>query len=771
MFMLFLRKTAAGYALAAALSVMMCQCTVFAQEKQVKETVVDLVVEAQGDGEAWNYRTQLFGDTAGVEGRLTLRRQNDNAELKRESLKGFASGRPLIGKIDLKSYGKGAYELEVIAVRGGTTVGSRKEILYFLDTPWKNIDLDKCEVVAPWTPVEVTGKSVKCWGREYAYGDGAFPESMKSQGNELLAGPVAVAAWVKGKKVEWKLEPAAVTRKNEGAAEVKGAGKSRAGNLSIRQKATVEYDGLAMIDLSLDGKDLANVTKLEITIPVKGEMVRYVYRTGLDRVWVCGKTGIRTEPGVMVSADFMPFAWLGNDDEGLFWFCDSNRAWPHSLAGSADAIQIVDTGSEVVLQLRIVAEGEKLEAPWKLRFGLMATPVKPGGNGSPKRPRGWGPSGTAGKTLNAIGTAPGYFKDYSIPNPVDHERVKKFVNDSVAKGYIPMPFTMIALPAWYPEWKVYGSRWHQDGQMDHYYGEAIAFHPEPDVEGAGMACCFWTDFNKWFTWRQDTLLKESGWRGYYRDGVFNSSCASRLHGHGRNGAYDYQMEPLRKHYRYLYTEIKKLYGDNGWVFWHTSGLLPLPLLAYADSIVIGEDLNGVNRFNGDYRKILALDELRNQYMGKAWGYTCTWLSMLRGEFNTVKNTRTLLALQLLHDIGSWTSGQEAQVTRRIESITAQKFGFSDSEYFPYFRDSTPAKVLGKDLRVSLYKKPDGRTMAVVANLSDKNLQTTVTFDPKGLGLSAIKRCADLEHDFNYQVKDNSVRVIVRAADFRLLVVE
>jgi len=734
--------------------------------------VVDLVVEAEADGEIWNYKAQLFGDTSNAEGLLLLRREGEAAELIRNTLSGLSGGRPVTGKVDLRPYGKGAYELEVVATRANSTIARKKEKIYFLDAPWKKIDLDACEVVAPWTALQIEGERVSLLGREYEFGPGGLPQSMKSEERELLAGPVTLSAKVSGSEVEWDFSPVETVRRSEGAVEYAASAQAKSGeNLSFKSSSTVEFDGLVMVDLRLDGKDISKISSLELSIPARSEVVRYIYRTGLDRLWVFGRTGLRTRPGLVVRSDFMPFVWLGNDDVGLFWFCDSNRAWPHSLAGVADAIEVLDEGSRVVLRLRIAAGGETLQSPWHFRFGVMATPVKPGGNGSPRRPRGWGISGTAGKSLGLTWPMPKVFYDACIPIPVHPEQMKRSVQASVKNGLIPMPYTAYALPATLPEWKVYGGRWHLDGAMDMYWGEAWSFHPEPGVEGAWMAMCPWTDFNKWFTWKVSSLLKEYGWRGYYRDGVYYAPCASRLHRHGRNGAYDFHMEPLRKHYRYLYTQIHKEFGEMGWVFHHSSGLIPIPLLAYADSVAFAEDLNGVNRYGGDYRKVVSLDELRNQFMGKAWGFVAVWISQLRGENCNAKNTRTLLALLLLHDIGNWGSYVDGRVSKRVEAITAQKFGFADSEYFPYFKGSTPAKAVGKDIYVSLYRKPDGRTMAVVANLTDKNLRTRVSFDAKGLGLAKVRRVSDLEYDIEFPVTDNSVRVVVRAADFRLFLVE
>ena len=47
-------------------------------------------------------------------------------------------------------------------------------------------------VPQPWTPVEATDGTVRVWGREYAFTSNALPVSLKTQGRELLAGPIRV---------------------------------------------------------------------------------------------------------------------------------------------------------------------------------------------------------------------------------------------------------------------------------------------------------------------------------------------------------------------------------------------------------------------------------------------------------------------------------------------------------------------------------------------------------------------------------------------------
>ncbi len=639
-----------------------------------------------------------------------------------------------------------------------------------MDAPWREIDLDHPEVITPWIPVEVDGRAVRMWGREYQFTTSALPAGMTSQGKPLLAGPVRVDAVIAGKPVTFPTATPTIKSDGPGRALVTATATSRTHHLQLATSSEVEFDGLSMVNISLSGKGLEKVSKLELAIPVRGDAVKYVYRTGLDRLWIFGRTGLRSKPGVMVQSDFMPMAWLGNDDAGVFWFCDSNRAWPHSRAGRADAIRIVDEGDVVYLKM-LISAGEQLASPWTMRIGLMATPVKPGGNGTGWRKRDLTTSCTAGVADNLVWPFPKFFKDANIPEPNDPAAMWGQVRSIRDTGRIPMCYTAYAMPAPRPEWKVYGDRWHMDGVMDMFYGEAWSFHPEPHADGAWMAACPGTEFNQWLTWKIDDMLKEYGWRGYYRDGVYYSACASRQHGHGLNGAYDFHMESLRKHYRYLYTQVHKRNPGKAWIFFHSSGLIPMPILAYCDSVAFAEDLNGVNLYDGDYRKIISMDELRNQFMGTAWGFRATFLPQLKNQHVNTRNTRTLLALLLLHDIGVWGSGVDLQTVSDLRVQLNRKFNYAEAEYISYFAEHRPVKATGKEIYVSLYRQRSGKTLAVVANMDYRNLRTKVTIDPKALGLKTVARVTDLEHDFAYPVTENTVQVVVRQGDYRLLVVE
>ena len=76
-------------------------------------------------------------------------------------------------------------------------------------------------VPRPWTPVKVDGETVSVWGRDYAFASNALPVSVKTQGRELLAGPMRiVCADEKGNEIAWAKAGSWVQEADEESATV-----------------------------------------------------------------------------------------------------------------------------------------------------------------------------------------------------------------------------------------------------------------------------------------------------------------------------------------------------------------------------------------------------------------------------------------------------------------------------------------------------------------------------------------------------------------------
>ena len=756
-------------------------------------TVVKLFVEATGDGERWDYRVEVFQKAGSPRpaGVLIVRRFEETEPLLTRDLDGLSPGTPASGVIELAEWGLGAYVVEAGIREAGKLTAVTRDTIYLLDGSWREADYSADVLLPPWTPMRLRDAgAVECWGRSYSFAPGLLPASMRSQNTELLARPVELVVARAGKPLVLTGCRKTVHTASQTTYEASASGSFGEG-VAYTARATLEYDGLLMLDLSLDGPELTEVSAVDVLIPVRGDLVRYIYRTGRQAMWVFGKTFVRERPGVgrfglapllpdltgrvereslpavLTASDFMPVAWMGNDDVGMFWFCDTNRGWPRSLAGGEDAVAFVDEGDAVVFRMRIAAGPDRLQRPWQLRFGMMATPVKPGGSGVKTRRRGWGLTAQQGKRLGLSWPIPHVEWDLGWPDPVDPDRCRQAVRDKWRKGEIPAFYSLFGFSAARADWKVYGERWHLDGAQDNHWDNK-RFRPAGD--GPLVATCPGTGlgFSEYFAYYLGEVIKQYDYGGYYRDGMFIGPCANQSHGHGTGGAVDYHMESLRRHYRYLYKVVKQQHPDKGWVFGHSSGMLALPLFAYCDSVLLAETLSAVNKHGGDYRKVVSLDEYRSEYMGRSKGFVSIYIGQLFGENATAANTRLLMALLLLHDLVPWQSSLHISTSAGLMTTIDRKFGIADTEYYPYFRDDTPAKIPGRDLHVSLYKRPDGRTLAVVVNLSDKNLRSYLRFRPSGLGLEKISRARDIEHDMDFPIEANAVRVIVRARSLRLI---
>jgi len=764
---------------------------VFAEEAKPE---LKLSLSAEGDGEIWNLRITLCGADSVASGKLILTKEG--RELWQKELPALRPGETLPLEVDLKPFGTGPYDLNCSALQDGKIIAAAERKIYYLDAPWRAMDLSPSPVLEPWTPIEATpdGK-VKCWGREYSFGKDLLPASIVSQAREVLSRPVTIIVEVGGEKATLALKPLKVERKEEGAVEYSVSGRvSRSGevkeihpavmgfsgareaaqglDITFSARSTIEYDGLIMTDLILEGAGIKEVTGLVLEIPVCSDACKYVYRSIRNEFYTASKTVLRGQPGIMTRDDFFPYARLGDDDIGLFWFCDSNEQWPHSLGGGDDSIVVEDRADEVVLRLTILKAPEKLETPWRFRFGLMGTPAKPGAN-SMKRRRGWG-TAIAGKEISLSWGQKAFMKNNDWPEPKDESVVINMARNSWKRGRIPIFYTLAhTIAANRPEWLVFGARWHNDGATDGWW-DNVAWQPK--VNAPLMNCCPWTEHNLVLAWKIMENIKKYDFGGYYRDGVFGLPCANQLHGHGRNGSVTWGMEPQRLTFRWLYKEIRKFKGDRSYIMFHSSAQNPLPLLIYSDAILIGENVGyRIWKYKADYRKVIPLHELRSEYMGRSWGFLSVLLPLAKGEaykFATVKQTRCMAGMMLLHDIWFWEVYCHEQTAASIRQAIQKNFDWVNADCFPYFDEASPAKVLGKDIYITLYRRDDGKTLAVVVNLSDENLRTWITFDPKGLGLAKISKCRDIENDMDFPVVGGKrIRIVVPATDFRLLVVE
>ena len=160
--------------------------------------------------------------------------------------------------------------------------------------------------------------------------------------------------------------------------------------------------------------------------------------------------------GVVDATTFVPYAWPGDNDRGLFWFCESDEMWPN--AGGKDAIELVRGADEVLLRLNLLAPGQKLPANWKFVFGLQATPVKP----IPKGLCKWrmSPGRNANLTVWPQPNRKDSLSNFGYPEAAHPTVFTEYIKGMHAKGLKAVPYLCLTfMTGAVPEWQYFRRLW------------------------------------------------------------------------------------------------------------------------------------------------------------------------------------------------------------------------------------------------------------------------------------------------------------------------
>jgi hypothetical protein len=639
------------------------------------------------------------------------------------------SGGQALADLPLVSQRPGAYELVAQFVRDGQLAFELRKPVVIPDTrSWLGSKLGLADkVLPPWTPVTVRGPIISVWGRNYAFDRGPLPNRISSAGETLLSAPISLEVGVNGAAAttsEAVTFPA--TGGSDTRREVVGALRYTAGRnkVEVRGATAVEYDGMMWCELTVDHPEALD--RLAIDIPLRAE--RALYRHRYAYTWDSTKVTGNLPPGdgVVDQDKFIPYYWLGDNDRGLFWFCESDEMWPNGQ--QSGAVQVIRSAGRVTLRLNILAPGQKLPANWKLGFGLQATPVKP----LPKAWRKWRlqPGRNANVSIIWPTPDPNSLRWYGYPEATDpvlfHQRVAGLHQAGVrAVPYLCLSFLSAACP----EWPYFGKYWSM-GPVDTGSADVAQY-------GAGFAMVspLGKGYSDFIVNKTADFVKRYGVDGLYHDNThpYSSTSGDAGLGYERDGQ-RYSTFPIRAYrdlYRRMYAVIKAKPTPT-FTMAHMSGKVTIPILAYDDSYLDGEHFRGVVK--DSYMDMLSLDTFRAEYMGRQWGIMPFFLPEFdAAHAQQVEPTRGLMALLMLHDTGVWPIWCNAEVVN--EALAAlDSFGYVDSDFVGYFSATPPATTDMADVYVSAYRKP-GKTLLVVGNTGREERAGEVTVSAAGLGFT------------------------------------
>ncbi len=239
-------------------------------------------------------------------------------------------------------------------------------------------------VIPPYTPLQREGRTIRCLGRTLTFTEGGLPESIVSNGIEILAGQVTMYVQPGRGGEFWDIKDPVneVLEETGGAIEWQGVRDGEP--LTSRCRVRMEPDGY--IDFEVTGKTNARteVRDIYLEIPIRKEIATYMM--GMGRKGGYRPAKWRWEWDIDKADNTL---WIGDVNAGLYlkikdkadsWNLYNHRGTglPETWANGGEGYcEIEERGDRVVTSVHtgpmMLAMGTDLE----FHFGMLITPVKP----------------------------------------------------------------------------------------------------------------------------------------------------------------------------------------------------------------------------------------------------------------------------------------------------------------------------------------------------------------------------------------------------------
>ncbi len=708
---------------------------------------------------------------------------------KRSELKNHQSAMILEpGKLPEGEY---VARLKLFGADGTSLVGEREEPFTRKVYPWEGNTLGTQEMVfPPFTAIQVDKeKNIRkpCL-REYRLAPDGRPAGIKAEGGEgledILTAPIHWEAEAGGQVVAQSEAQSKIVEATDTKVRVESGFKL--GPATVTLSSTMDMTGWYDVKMSVKGAPGGKLDRLTLVIPLWAQAdTMYIQRfidgpdngkgglpVGQGVVWHSGlllKTGFMDD----VWRSFVPIAYLGNGDKGVWWLGDDNRDWV--MSDALPAAQYVRTGKGVELRINVFAGAASLDRERTLRFALLVDPVKKTPN---ERKIGWGREGydfgdylifgwrrwgrsddgywvenedldALDKLLRGIDRRPqnprGGFNDSYMENLFkrcrqDYQKGRKLV---LYGSHSNMMYDL-------PEWESFGGEW---------AGRKVKLDDKPlaesqqgyNIQGSYKITrtrekeevfCNWTDSQvQCFIWYHQKLLAKTPASGTWWD---NGSTFLIK---------DY--DPIRKEFYHHWNvlmrhDLCKRLNTIGWQLGREPWWLNNMGADWAFNQVAWHVENGFDQHssNQDDFDVLSLDEFRALFRTRrgivhllaSW---CTAEKVSTAEEIRRRN-RLKAGLCLLHDIGI-----TAEVYRRglsednkvMSDLMDKYVGFFSEEqecrFTGYWRAGKYVKIKSSRVHASVYKGKN-RAVLVVVNENREPVSAEFSFTRELLGRDPAK---------------------------------
>ncbi|MHB8972203.1 MAG: glycoside hydrolase domain-containing protein [Pirellulaceae bacterium] len=609
--------------------------------------------------------------------------------------------------VPIKAWSDGDYIATARLSAGGEVLVGEAKITK-PPTPWlpKVTDWRADRVLEPWTPLSLQGSTVQYWNGEVALPT-TLPTQMKVAGQDILARPVCLVA--EGPCI-W--EAAKIQEQTPFCVCAGGVGKL--GAITCSYQTLMEFDGLVRADFTLTPPaDGADVDSLTLEIPLKSEVAKY-YRNPVCREF---------DGQSLDEKEFIPYAWLGNEQRGLSWFMESSANWRQGK--DRPALTVRREGEAVVVRLHLISEPTKITQPLNYTIGFEPTPVRPPNRdlydlrfasgpqfkGSNYFVYGWGQQIS---TLNATVIAR------------DAAAERKLVDGWRAKGQHNLDYSCVQCTANIsPEYLFFAEEWNQP-----YGGSFSGYERFGDSAPYSMvAVCPNSSFPEFLLWCVKQNLEHDWSDGIYTDIDGATPCDNPRHGCGFTDAFGrtgrtYPLYAHRGVSRRLYAlchDHQKLYFSHAHSNWYSL------FNAFNDGWCPGEQYSsaviGKPHF---YMTDIPDRTWRTEFYAPttgAPGFLLPELDRLTDATQERGPSECLLAASMCYGVPLWAGSCRQDVVEEVWAVQIA-FGMQGVRFVPFW-EQQEFTVSDPEVRVSCWSKP-GQRLVVLANFSDQDRAVQVT---------------------------------------------
>ena len=586
-----------------------------------------------------------------------------------------------------------------------------------------------------WPAVQVQGSTLRVWGRSYELAPTGLPRAIRSRDEPLLARPVTFR--VNGSDASDVR--CHFTTTNQEAATWESSGT--VAGIPYRCRGMAEFDGMMRFDVEWTASSNASLTELRLEIPLRPTQASLLhfypplYEFPAMTWPKPERLNSIARPAYWRSC-FSPFVWLGNEERGLQWFCESDENW--RLKDPNTALEITTTDNEVVLRIHLLDLGTKIDHPFRLTFGLMAGPVRPTpatfeqGHFGYCHWAGYAMGDTIRAGTNPEATELNYRRDLGARFVGMHEdwtdfegmsrvsqpeKLRHLVEQVHARKMGLVLYHSMLLPDIAPEYADLATDSLCEPQSAYY------IHAR-EPKQRDYPICHRSRYSAMFTTGIERLFKEYGIDGVYLDGAASPGyCANGKHGCGYTGA-DGQRRPTftifaaRDQMKRL-ARICQAQGKPTLIVAHMSGMVTLPTLSFADLLLTGEQYwKAPDTFRPP------LEFFRAESMGHPHGLPTDFIGYppLSGAW-----AQTMTAL---HNAPSqWCVGGWDMLR------LYRQFDVDKARWYPYWQPSGLATADKPEVRVSGFCQAGRKALLAVGNISAATVQAILSFNQATLGFT------------------------------------